>query len=84
MFLIHFSETLLYEIDMLCMCPRRKMETSCKTYFMSGKIKELKKKSAILSRIPINSTTSIPLLLFFVTKIPRQYFSQSYEISNTD
>ena len=26
------------------MCPRRKMETSCKTYFMSGKIKELTKK----------------------------------------
>ena len=41
---IHFSEILLYETDMLCMCPRRKMETSCKTYFMSGKIKELKKK----------------------------------------
>ena len=26
------------------MCSRRKMETSCKTYFMSGKIKELRKK----------------------------------------
>ena len=26
------------------MCSRREMETSCKTYFMFGEIKELKKK----------------------------------------
>ena len=26
------------------MCSRRKMETSCKTDFMSGQIKELRKK----------------------------------------
>ena len=33
---IHFCEMYLYIRRHACMCSRRKMETSCKTYFMSG------------------------------------------------
>ena len=38
--LFTFVKWFIYNEDMLCICSRRMMETSCKTYFMSGKIKE--------------------------------------------
>ena len=38
---------------------RRKMETSCKTYFMSGKIKELKKKKKKKNKVRHGSLTLV-------------------------